>query len=53
MNTIASIADAHGVDVTTARLRCEGLTIDHVGNNAQLTEAAASLIAAAVARPLA
>jgi hypothetical protein len=50
MNTLADIAAELGIDTTTARVRCEGLTLDHVGNNSPLSDADASLIRASVAR---
>lgn len=50
MSTIETIAQEHGIDATTARIRCEGLTIDHLSSNAELSEGDASLIRAWVAR---
>lgn len=46
--TIATIASEAGVSVTTARLRCDSLTTDHVGNHTPLSPADASMIRAAV-----
>lgn len=48
--TLANIAAEYGIDTTTARLRCEGLYTDHLGNNTPLKDREASLIRAAVAR---
>lgn len=31
--TLTTIAAEFGIDTTTARIRCEGLSLDHLGNN--------------------
>ncbi|UUW87412.1 hypothetical protein [Pimelobacter simplex] len=48
--TLATIAAEYGIDTTTARLRCEGLYTDHLGDSTALKDREASLIRAAVAR---
>lgn len=48
VTTLASLAAEHGIDLTTARLRCDGLTMDHVGSGSPLSPGDASLIRAAL-----
>lgn len=48
--TLASLAAEAGVTTTVARSRCDGLMIDHLGNNTPLKPGEASLIRAAVNR---
>lgn len=51
-DTLASIAAEFGIDTTTARIRCEGFSLDHVSADSYLSDADASLIRACIARGL-
>jgi hypothetical protein len=48
--TLATIAAEYGIDTTTARIRMEGFTADHIGNGSPLSAADASLVRSLIGR---